>query len=457
MNRRDFLRNSGAVCLVGGIPGLYHSCGETFTRKITITDAVSAVEREPLVRPFGFKGGYLTELWQSVVRLESASGQRATGLGTQSVLWSDAAVFESNTEEKGNSLMYAITKRSLEILKGAHFSDPVTLLEDLVSEIAGYSAKITGRQDLRKTFLLNALVPVDHAVWLLMAKTYGITSYDRMIPPLYREVLSDRHEKVAAIPLISYDTPPSQLKEATEEGYFFMKIKIGQPGTQEEMLQKDMERLSALHSVLKDIRTPYTSDGKLPYYFDANGRYQEKETFMKFLAHAEKIGAIGQIVMVEEPFPEELELDVSSIPVRITADETAHTDIDTLKRIDMGYRAVALKPIAKTLSMTLKIARAAAERNIPCFCADLTVNPVLVEWNKNMAARLAPFPGLGNLGLVESNGHQNYKNWEKMKQYLPNPSAPWIEADKGIYHTPSDFFREGGGIFGALPHYESLL
>lgn len=55
--------------------------------------------------------------------------------------------------------------------------------------------------------------------------------------------------------------------------------------------------------------------------------------------------------------------------------------------------------------------------NIPCFCADLTVNPILVEWNKNIAARLNSFPGLVSLGLVEINGHQNYKNWEKMMSY----------------------------------------
>ena len=46
---------------------------------------------------------------------------------------------------------------------------------------------------------------------------------------------------------------------------------------------------------------------------------------------------------------------------------------------------MALKPIAKTLSMSLKIAAAAARRGVPCFCADLTVNPVLVEWNRAAA------------------------------------------------------------------------
>jgi L-alanine-DL-glutamate epimerase-like enolase superfamily enzyme len=145
--------------------------------------------------------------------------------------------------------------------------------------------------------------------------------------------------------------------------------------------------------------------------------------------------------MIEEPFPEEKEIDVSDIPVRLTADESAHTDEDTIKRIQMGYKAVALKPIAKTLSMTMRIAKAATDRNIPCFCADLTVNPVLVEWNKNIAVRLESFPGLENLGLWESNGHQNYVNWDQMKSYFPKNNASWIDVRNGFYYTNENFLK----------------
>jgi L-alanine-DL-glutamate epimerase-like enolase superfamily enzyme len=123
----------------------------------------------------------------------------------------------------------------------------------------------------------------------------------------------------------------------------------------------------------------YTKNGKLPYYFDANGRYESKKTLLKLIDHTYKIGAFDQIAIIEEPFPEELEIDVSNIPVRLAADESAHTVEDAIKRIEMGYKAMDLKAIAKTLSMTIKITKAALERDVPCFCADLTVNPVLVE------------------------------------------------------------------------------
>ncbi len=44
---------------------------------------------------------------------------------------------------------------------------------------------------------------------------------------------------------------------------------------------------------------------------------------------------------------------------------------DTAARIEQGYGAIAVKAIAKTL--TMKIAQLAHENKVPCFCADLTV------------------------------------------------------------------------------------
>ena len=178
---------------------------------------------------------------------------------------------------------------------------------------------------------------------------------------------------------------------------------------------------------------------------------------MKLLDHAKKIGAFDQIAIIEEPFAEELEIDVSDIPIRLDSDESAHTDEDAIKRMQMGYGAIALKAIAKTLSMTLKIAQAAHERNVPCFCADLTVNPVLIEWNKNVAARLKPFPGMGNLGLIESNGHQNYKNWSTMLSYHPRNDGAWVKAKNGVYELNDEFYKTGGGIFEPMPHYEAMF
>jgi L-alanine-DL-glutamate epimerase-like enolase superfamily enzyme len=299
-------------------------------------------------------------------------------------------------------------------------------------------------------------VGVDLAAWRLYAAENGITDFDDLIPAAYRPALAHRHAKVASIPLMAYGIPIEELKAAVEAGYFFMKIKIGQPGTQAEMLEKDKARISAIHAAIGDARTPYTANGKLPYYFDANGRYESKDTLQRLIDHTKAIGAFDQIALIEEPFPEELEIDIRDIPARVAADESAHTDRDALKRIQMGYTAIALKPIAKTFSMSLKIAQVAHEHGVPCFCADLTVSPLLVEWNKAVAARLAPFPGLG-LGLLETNGHQNYRNWETMRGYHPRAAAPWARTQRGVFELDADYYAQSGAVLQSSAHYEAMF
>lgn len=460
-NRRSFVKGTamaaGAIMFKNPVSDFGLDILNSGAKSIKIAGTKSDFEREPLIRPFGFKGGYMTEIWQSAAYLESDSGNHSIGLCSQSVLWSDASVFASHSESGGNALMYAMTERAVQMLKGESFSSPVDLLEKLYPQIYEYGKSITSNSNLRKTFALNALVAVDNAAWLLYSKENGFKTFDEMIPAQYRPALSKRHEKVAGIPLMAYAIPVEEIKAAADQGYFFMKIKIGQPGTQEEMLEKDKARLSAVHEAIGKVPTTFSANGKLPYYFDANGRYEKKETLLKLLDHAKKIGAFDQIAIIEEPFPEELEINVTDIPVRLAADESAHTVEDALVRIQMGYKAIALKAIAKTLSMTIKIALAAQERNIPCFCADLTVNPILVEWNKNVAARLNSFPGLGSLGLLESNGHQNYKNWNTMMGYHPGKDASWVKVNKGVYNLDDEFFRTGGGIFDPSPHYEEMF
>ena len=460
-NRRSFIRGSmlaaGAAVIANPLDMFGFGITGAVPKTIRISKVSSNFEREPLIRPFGFKGGYMTEIWQSAASMESDSGNHTIGLCSQSVLWSDAHVFASHSESGGNALMYAMTEKAMQMVNEQSFTTPVELLDMLYPEVYDFGKKITSNPGLRKTFALNALVGVDNAAWLLYAKENGITTFDEMIPSAYKPALSHKHDKVAGIPLMAYAIPIEEIKAATDQGYFFMKIKIGQPGTQEEMLEKDKARLTAIHQAIGNVKTAYTPNGKLPYYFDANGRYEKKETLLKLLDHARKIGAFDQIAIIEEPFAEEIEIDISDIPVRLAADESAHTVEDAINRIQMGYKAIALKAIAKTLSMTMKIAQAAYERNIPCFCADLTVNPVLVEWNKNVAARLSSFPGIGNLGLLESNGHQNYKNWNTMLGYHPRKDSPWVHVKQGVYELDNEFYKTGGGIFDPMPHFEEMF
>jgi L-alanine-DL-glutamate epimerase-like enolase superfamily enzyme len=459
INRRDFIKTSAVVTggsLFGHLSNFKESRKKISDRLIRITDVDSNFEREPLIRPFGFKGGFMKEIWQTAALIKSESGIHKIGTCSQSILWSDAQLFSSHSESGGNALMYAMTEYGLNLLKDRSFTDPVSLLDEIWPIVFEYGKKICAKNDLRPTFALNSLVGIDNALWLLYAAENNITDFDDLVPLTYKPALSYHHEKVASIPLMAYTIPVSEIKAAVDQGYFFMKIKIGQPGTQSEMLEKDMARLTEIHTAIGNARTNYSKSGKLPYYFDANGRYESKETLMRLLDHAKKIGALDQIAIIEEPFAEELEIDIKDIPVRIAADESAHNEKDALKRIEMGYKAIALKAIAKTLSMTMKIAMVAYENNVPCFCADLTVNPILVEWNKNIAARLSPFPGLG-IGLLETNGHQNYKNWEIMKGYNPCKDSTWAQTKKGIFELNDDYYAKSGGIFLPCRHYEEMF
>ncbi len=458
MKRRQFIAKAGSAALLTyNIPHLLSNKNpiDKMEKKIVIQQVSANFEREPL-NPYRFKGSAITDSWQVAAMLQSQSGIRKVGLGTQGVLWSDSEVFAKHSESAGNALMYAMTEHAVQILKGQSFTNPVKLLDDILPEVLAYGKKITGKSNLRKTFALNALVPVDNAAWLLYAAENGINQFDDLVPDAYKPGLSYRHDKVASIPSFAVGTSAGKLKEAADEGYFILKLKTGAPGTQQEMIEKDIAFLTEVHKTIGHYETPYTKNGKIPYYFDANGRYEKKETLQRFLDHAQKIGAFDQIAVIEEPFEESNESYVGDLGVRVAADESAHTVEDAAHRIELGYTAIAVKAIAKTLSMTMKITQLAYEKNIPCFCADLTVSPILVDWNKNIAARLQPFPGM-SVGLQETNGHQYYKNWDRLMTYHPKSNASWIKTQKGVYLTDATFYNESGGILLPSQHYEDLF
>lgn len=460
ITRRQFIQGAGILAgaaLVGhAVSARSHVSTSVQRNPVEIADAALNFEREMLANPYGFKGGFMTNVWQTVVRLQGASGRSTVGLSTQNVLWSDAQVFAGHSDSGGNTLMLAMTERALQLARGSSFETPIELIEELLDPVYRHGRQITGEPNLRENFALNALVPVDNAAWLLYAAENGITSFDEMIPPRYRPGLSYRHERVASAPAFGYASSIGEVEQAAQNGYYVMKIKLGHPGTQEEMLEQDKQRLTAIHDAIGHLRTEHTTDNKLPYYIDFNGRYQSKDRIHRFLDHAREIGAFEQIIILEDPFPEEIRISVDDLGVNVAADESVHRPNNVEERIQMGYEAVALKAIAKTLSMTMSIAQAAYEQDVPCFCADLTVNPVLLDWNKNIAARLQPLPGL-EAGLMEANGWQTYADWKEMERYHPCTEASWRQVRDGAYHLDEQFYERSGCIFETPDHYADLV
>jgi L-alanine-DL-glutamate epimerase-like enolase superfamily enzyme len=423
-------------------------------KKISVVLTGSEFEREKLLRPFGFKGGYLTELWQCVTRLQSVSGISKIGLATQSVLYGDANLFAANTEAVGNNMMYLTTNHALELVKQTSFTTPVDLLEKILPTLTTQAKIITQKPDLHINFIYNALVSVDNAAWLLYAAENQLGSFSAMLPQAYQKALAHRNKKIAIMYQVHYGTSINELKTAAQQGYFVFKIKTGHAGTQDEMLAADITRLSQIHNALKDLRT--TQTGKIMYTMDANGRYQQKATLQKYLDHAKKIGAFEHILLYEEPFDEQNTEHVADLGVRIAVDESVYDEATARQKIALGYRAIVLKGIAKTLSVSLKIAKLAAENNIPCLCSDLTVNPILIDWHKNLAGHLAPFPGIG-MGLMETNGDMNYRNWDSMLSYHPLAGAEWTKVKNGVFELTDDFYKTSGGIFEPSAHYEALF
>ena len=420
-----------------------------------------AIEREPLLRPFHFKGGYFTEKWINITSLEADKGIRATAIAGSAVLWSDPEVFFAFSETGGNVVMAAMAEHAAQLARNCAFKDPIEALQTIFPEQHKYGCRITGHSNLSKTFTLNTLVSLDLALWKLLALEKGqernaVCFFD-CIPELFAPAFDQRQDKLAHVPLITYNTPISEVIELVDLGHFFLKIKIGQQGNCEEMLAKDRDRISVLHAALKDKITEHTKNGKLCYYLDANGRYPDKDSLWRLLEHAEGIGMLEQIVLLEEPFDCGNRIDVSDLPVRVAADETLHSVADVKERIDLGYGALALKPAGKTLSLSIMMAAEAKKLDVPVFIADSACVPLIVEWNKITAAHLPSFPGL-SMGILEANGSQNYRRWSTLIEDHPLSGSPWIEPQQGIYRLDSTFFESSGGIFdSSAGHYDKII
>lgn len=328
-----------------------------------IVNTELGVIREPLRAPFGFKGGTLSELWQTAVRLTLDSGASGMGVGVQSVLWSDPVTFCACDEAGGNERMLAVTRRALELLQGQAFTDPPGMTAGLVPELLAFARRLLGRADVPQTFVLNALVPVDFALWQLWNAKRGNGTFDALCASFCPE-LTNREKELGSIPLITYHTPEDELHALLEDGAFLLKVKIGSDpeknGDPEAMLAWDIGRLRTVHTAAAGFTTPYTECGRPVYYLDANGRYPDREFLLRFLDAADKMDALERIVLLEEPFAGDRPEPVHGLPVRVAGDESAHSaqDVACLTR-EYGYSAIACKPIAKTLSVTLEMVRAA--------------------------------------------------------------------------------------------------
>lgn len=414
--------------------------------KMKIINTSVSYTTEKLKQPFGFKGGFLTELWQVKVCIKT-NGYFGEGQGVQSILWSDAQVFADFGEFEGNKLMLEITKYAASALLNKKIRCPIDVIDEIYLDVLKYAQE---KKKVRETFVKNALVAVDNALWNLYAKINHTEDLMSLIPDKYKNGLSFRQDKLCNIPLITYGLKSEDIKSLLDSGSPLLKIKIGfdAGGTlsKREMVEWDFNRIKEIHQIAKEYKTEYTTSGNVLYYLDANGKYSDLEQLNAFISLLSNEGILERVILFEEPFDENNKTNVSSIPVRFVADESIHSLNNVIERYQLGYKAIALKPIAKTLSETLKIIEKANELGMDYFCADLTVSPLLVEWNKNIAARIKKIPEM-KVGVLESNGAQNYINWEKMYSFHPFKNKKSTKPINGVYLLDEEFYQCSGGIF----------
>lgn len=400
----------------------------------------------PLVRTFGFKGGSANYVRAVEVEIH-AEGMKAIGESTQGALWSDSVLHERLGEGATNETMYDVTKHVCNSLEGMEFDTPEGVFDHLYDEAARHAQYILAYNP-RKAFILNALVPVDNALRMLYAKKKNDLTFETFAS--VKGLTDIKEERLGLIPLINYNTSEHEIRRLADEGVFNFKIKIGanpdNDNNRDKMVEADKERVEEIHNILKDYKTPYTQNGKLAYFLDANGRYDSKYRLRELLNFTKSINAFEHIALLEEPFDETNTLTVDTFGVSVAADESLHDEKDALRKIELGYSVFVVKPIARTITVTNKIVKLALENNIRMFCGDLTVTPMLVEINKNYAARLPKLKGI-NTGIVESNGPQNLVDWKDMMQEHPLKDSNFTKVTDGVFELDQEFYETAGGIF----------
>ena len=405
------------------------------------------LQREPFARPFAFKGSAFHEKWNLIVRLDDEAGTRAYGLGGLAVLWSDARVFAAHTESGGNALMTATLERALQAALDVEWERPPDLLAVVRPAAEAFARAATGLgAALQPTFVLNALVALDNAAWLLWARRHGLDRFADWVPEEARPMLRDRQARVVRTPAVGYNMPDGRIEALLAAGAGILKLKVGHPGDEAQMLAGDARNLERLGRLTEGRTTPHTEDGRVALYLDANGRYPSADAVRRLLDHADALGLLDRIAILEEPLAPEARDAVGELPVRVAADESLHDPDDVPRRSDLGYAAIAVKPAGKTLSVAFQMLAAAHRASMTAFVADNACVPALVEWNKGVAARLPAFPGVRG-GMMESNGAENYGRWEGMLAEHPAAGAPWLAEREGAWRLDDDYYARSGGIF----------
>lgn len=388
------------------------------------------VVREPLIGPFAFKAHEINELWQVIVGLPDGAGGIDWGLGAQSPVWGDPMVVDVAGIDGANMMMAAITGHAARVAADLPEDlDPVEVQARLMPEVLLLAREMTN-ESIAESFVMNALVPIDQAMWQRWARRHEIRDFAELIPPSVRPYLPvdpATAPPAAEIPLVSPTTGAEEIGELLARGLPLLKIRIGADPNRDTdpsaMLDFDANRVIEVAAMVGRAEQAGATGVRL--YLDANGRYPDKATLLTLLDRIDDAGALHRIALVEEPLPVANDEHLGDLPVPIGADESAFDTASVERRAATGYSVIAVKPSAKTLTRSFAMIEAAGRAGMNCLVADLTAPPLLVAWNREVASRLTPLPGLER-ATFESNGPQNYLHWADLSARLPQqqPGEP---------------------------------
>ena len=364
--------------------------------------------RHRLARPYRFKGRQLDELQEMRIQLRASGADgrdyRAQGQSVQSVLWAAPQLFERVDVESGNDEMFALTQRALTLIEGRSMGDPAALTLELIERLS------PGLEE--PNLLLNALVGLDFALWDLAMQRAAAQSLGELAPSLAGEYVG----RAVGIPVIDHGSTDEEMAKLHQSDLPLLKLKLGGTG------QTGAALVAADRALVERCIAQRDGDGPR-YLLDLNGRYGGLAELRELIAGF----PLDALVALEEPFAEGREEALEDLPVAVFADEAVHRpeDIDRLARL--GYRGLALKPVAKTLSLSLVLLERALAHGWQVYCADLTVSPHLGPWQRAFASRLPLLPGLSR-AIYEANGPQFYADWDGMARSAAELVPDWLRA-----------------------------
>ena len=70
--------------------------------------------------------------------------------------------------------------------------------------------------------------------------------------------------------------PDARIIELMAAGAGILKVKLGYPGDETDMVAGDYRSLQRLTPLIRGARTPLTDSGDVLFYLEANGRYRSK-------------------------------------------------------------------------------------------------------------------------------------------------------------------------------------